>query len=202
MNLFRQMVAPQAAPAPSRKLNFHFKLNGHAIAALGFLFFIGLGITVTFLGFRSRARELTQRQLQASSQLEQLMAETDTLADEAIRRKKAAAERGLAGKGAGKGATMDFGMPVGEPMDGSWTSLLWKLSAATSGGISVQQLDLTSNGGKIVLLVGAAHSLAALREWLERLNREIQGFDFGIDSQALTSDKKFPVQFRVGAKQL
>jgi hypothetical protein len=109
--------------------------------------------------------------------------------------------------------------PPSDGLDGTWTSLMWKIATGADVGIALEKLGLNeigskppSNGGtpppqetaglaREVVLEGEARSLRDVTSWLEELTRRIPGFAFVIEHQDASKNPDFPVGFKVIARQ-
>jgi len=203
MNLFRQLEAGPKKTIASLKPSKEFKLGFHGTLALIITGISLVGISITYFSQRSALNAMHKKQTDVQAQLAGVVAETERLSNEIAAKKKEQMEKSV--KRAVAGAPV-----ISDRLEPTWSSLLWKVSAFTGTKISVQQMDLayaagsSADGmhGRTVVLSGQAASLAAVRDWLDVLIRAVPGYDFSIDSNAISGDSDYPVTFRISAKVL
>lgn len=210
MNLFRQLQEPAPAPSlkhlrpklpgkpPQLKLGFHTGVGG------GVLVLVGIGMLSNYSDHSKKQAEMKARMDRADAQLKTILAESEQLSAE-LQRIKLAKKRDVAVI-APQAVEASQGVLPGDrtPLDGSWSALLWRLSSVTRLGVQLSNMDLSRGGGGAggtLVMVGVAESLPHVKAWIERLMLEIPGYDFAIDNQTLSETPKYPVSFRVTARQ-
>lgn len=204
MNLFRQL---ESAPKKtiSLKPRAEFKLGFHGTTALIITGLSLIAISITYFKQRATLNEVHRKQEEVQAQLAAISAETERLSGEIAAKKREQIEKNAKREVAASG-----GPVITDRLEPTWSALLWKVSAFTGTKITVQQMDLAYNvgsspdgmRGRTVVLSGGAVSLSAVREWLDILIRAVPGYDFSIDSNAVSGDVDFPVSFRISAKVL
>lgn len=200
MNLFRQLTS---APAKSAKTlsapQIKFKPGFHSYLAIGVVSVCGLGALATYSSHRASIKASQAALLTAQDQLKGILVQTEAVAAEIAKIKS---ERAKSRDAASKGIVADQ-----DSFEDNWVSLLWKLSSLTGTGIVISNMELTKAAGpggtraaRAVSLNGSALTLVTVRDWLDRLTKEVPGYDFSIESQSASGDAKYPVAFRVTAR--
>ncbi len=184
VNFFRSLSSaenPSAAVTP-RSASYH-AFTAIVLVGLG-----GLVIAGNYVKFQKQAKDFQKRLEVAERELK----ESAALLEQATREKHATEEKRS---------------PAA--YDGSWTSLVWKISAFTPADeILIQQLELTQNpvaagaspsgpAGRVMSFKGLAKNLVSVKGWLESLSLNLPGFEFVLEKQATGANPNYPVEFRI-----
>lgn len=198
MNLFAQRSGAKKASASSASVSGRMKLPWQGSVSLGAVVLGGAFLGWLFYSTQKSSEE-AQKQIDGIEAQIQQMVESGQKRSLASEKQKDRRPSGL---------------------DGTWTSLIWKLSAYTTNHILIRRMDLTQSapaaptaaagapsvpaaaGVKQVILEGEAASVKALKEWLDGLLKNVPGYDFVMDQQGKGEDPLFPVKFKVTAKYI
>ena len=197
INLFSKLGAEQPRFALPK-----IHIGGHAWVSVAVILLF-LILTISEQGrFRKQMTGFDGKKAEAVAEIDQLAREAGRVAEEERAMKMAIAQETLELRSTSE--QQEPGRdPVSSGIDGSWTSVIWKL-ATFARDIIVQRIDLTNKeksedvfAEKSILIEGQAGSLGALTNWIELLTRNLPQSSFVMEQQSNSDDKHFPVAFKI-----
>lgn len=195
MNLFRELRNPTL-----KKKNVNLRLalqtaSIHTLIGAGMLSITVLGLFLHLISYYRVVRETKKQVAETRKKMEQLTADSDRMTAEVKVKRNLAA------------APSEELLSAENDLDGTWTSLIWKLAAYSGMQVRFQKMVLgssTAQAGapspKQVSIEGQAESVAAMRDWLSALLHHVPGYDFIMDYQGEAGDGAYPITFRVTAR--
>ena len=205
MNLFGRLGEPEKKSGLPRKLpvtaSFHVLVGG------GVILLLLLGLAVNFLSYRRITTMAKVRLKESEKAMAEISAQSAQIAVDA--RKAESEQRAPAGVA---GEAAEAVNTAASDLDGTWTSLLWKVAAVTGPAIELQRMDLgglavgpQADARKQVAFEGKAKSLRAIRDWVEGMIHSIPGYVFVMESESenlvtATSTEDYPIAFKLTAR--